>query len=99
MKKTSKIKTNSRNEEEFENENNLENEDDVRKEDSLEMNTHTPPPLRPSVVLVVYIFTLCSTIFKITIQHSGAISQGLSPSSTYHQLLTLWWLPQKPKQL
>ena len=31
---------------------NLKNEDDVRKEDSLEMKTHTAPPLRPSVVLV-----------------------------------------------
>ena len=33
---------------------NLKNEDDVRKEDSLEMKTHTAPPLRPSVVLVLY---------------------------------------------
>ena len=32
---------------------NLKNEDDVRKEDSLEMKTHTAPPLRPSVVLVL----------------------------------------------
>ena len=33
--------------------NNLKNEDNFRKEDSLEMKTHTAPPLRPSVVLVI----------------------------------------------
>ena len=34
------------------NENNIKNEDNVRIEDSLELKTHTAPPLRPSVVLV-----------------------------------------------
>ena len=31
----------------------MKNEDNVRKEDSLKWKTHTAPPLRPSVVLVM----------------------------------------------
>ena len=46
---------------------NLKNEDDVRKEDSLEMKTHTAPPLRPSVVLVSFLPLKSDYTFKLTL--------------------------------
>ena len=57
MKTTSK-KDYLKNKEDLKIKDKHKNEDDVRKEDSLEMKTHTAPPLRPSVVLVSKVRTI-----------------------------------------
>ena len=49
------MKMTFKNKEDLKIKDNLKNEDDVRKEDSLEMKANTAPPLRTSVVLVIFI--------------------------------------------